>query len=471
MRSEILSNLLYITLGDAGSGILGFVAFAYLARILGPDTLGLIGFGASAAALATPFVDYGLGFIGTREVSRNPSSLTSYIKTILFSRSILLLLAFVGFSVAAWFIISGAKEGRILLLYFLTLLPSVFTLTWAYQALGQTWWFSVEKLTQSILYLVLILLLVHGAENYERIPIAYTVSALVPAFVVLVYYLSKENGPADALDIKKSAGLLKKSFPLFVPTFMSQINIPAALLIVVTFGSLPEAGYFSAASKVIVVSAVIPNLLWSSFYPVLARSAGVDSTENRSLVTRLYRYAVVVGMTPAFFGLMFSRPIVEILFGSAYEGAVVPFQLFSVVASLQFMSVVFTRILPALGKESAFSRLVLSGSVLQIVACLILVPRFGAAGAAWSFIVSETCIAAAALVLVRPLVRGSWLKYPAISLAALSLSYLVVAGVRMTIDLPTIVWISAVAVLYGTVLVSTSTVSPRDFRPHEPAPR
>ena len=467
MRSEILSNLLYITLGDAGSGILGFVAFAYLARILGPDTLGLIGFGASAAALATPFVDYGLGFIGTREVSRNPTSLTSYIKTILFSRSILLLLAFVGFSVAAWFIVSGAKEGRILLLYFLTLLPSVFTLTWAYQALGQTWWFSVEKLTQSILYLVLLLLLVHRAENYERIPIAYTVSALIPAFVVLVYYLSKENGPADALDIKKSAGLLKKSFPLFVPTFMSQINIPAALLIVVTFGSLPEAGYFSAASKVIVVSAVIPNLLWSSFYPSLSRAVAAGTADSRSTAATLYRYAVLIGIMPAFFGLMFPRQLVEILFGSSYGDSVVPLQLFSVVASLQFASIVFTRILPAVGKESSFTRLVLFGSILQIVACFLLVPRFGASGAACSFILSETAVAAAALFLVRPMIGGSMLNGPIVGIAYLFLSYFLIVALRISLHVPAIAEIVAVCALYGVLLFSTSAISMRDFQTHD----
>jgi O-antigen/teichoic acid export membrane protein len=73
-RSEILSNLLYIGAGDFGSRVLSFGAFIYVARVLGPDKLGLIGFVASACALAIPFVEYGLGFVGTRVTL---SSLTS----------------------------------------------------------------------------------------------------------------------------------------------------------------------------------------------------------------------------------------------------------------------------------------------------------------------------------------------------------------------------------------------------------
>jgi O-antigen/teichoic acid export membrane protein len=465
--SEVLSNLFYIGAGDFGSRILSFGAFIYIARVLGPDKLGLIGFGAAAVALAVPFVDYGLGFVGTREVSRNPASLKFYIKTILFDRFLLGSVALGCLVVAAEFFFEDPEKTRILLLYGLTLAPAILSLTWAYQGIGQTGWFLVEKNVQAILYCAGVFLFVHRPGDFERIPEAYTVSALLPAVAILIYYLQKHRTSTGTLDVTKGLGLLKSSFKLFVPTLLSQVSLSIGLLLVVYFSSLQEAGYFSAASKIILLSAAIPNLLWSSFYPILSRTGMKDTAQVRSSATTLYKYTVLIGVLPLFFGLMFSRELVNLLFGSSYDQAVVPFQLFSAVASIQFLSIVFTRILPAFGMESAFSRIVTGGVIIQVVTSLLLIPRFGAAGAAVSYVLSEGIVAVVAMLIIRRLVVVDLLRQPIVSLATLVLCYLVVMGIRMLTDLPILVCLIAIALLYFLVLVVTSVVSLGDFVPVE----
>jgi len=464
-RSEVLSNVFYLGLGDLGSRIVSFVAFIYVARVLGPDKLGLIGFGASAVALAVPIADYGLGFVGTREVSRNPASLKFYIKTILFDRLILGIIALTCYVFVVELFFDDPEKVVILLLYGFTLLPAMVTLTWAYQGVGQTGWFTFEKNVQAVLYLGAMLVFVRWPGDVDRVPVAYTVSALLPAAVVLSYYTRRNARPQTRLDVRFSINLLRSSFKLFVPTLLSQINLSIGLLLVVYFSSLKEAGYFSAASKILLLSAAVPNLLWSSFYPVLSRSAIRDTPETGVSVAILYKYAVLIGITPVFFGLLFSRELVNILFGLPYEDAVVPFRLFTVVASLQFMSIVFTRILPAFGQEKAFSRIVTGGVVIQVVASLALVPHFGASGAASSFILAEACVAASAIFLVRRMITVHLLRQPIVSIAVLSLCYLIVMGVRTLVDIPLLACLIAIAVLYVFSLAATSVISMSDFLP------
>ena len=462
-RSEILSNIVNIGLGDLGSRVIAFATFIYVARVLGPEKLGLIGFGASTVALAVPFVDYGLGFVGTREVSRNPASLRFYIKTILFDRLVLGIVALVLFAAVAELFFDDPEKVRILLLYSLTLLPVVVTLTWAYQGIGETGWFTFEKNVQAVLYLAAVLVFVHWPGDVYRIPVAYTVAALVPAGIVLLYYTRRTGKTEGTFSAGSSFKLLRSSFRLFIPTLLSQINVPIGLLLVVYFSSLQEAGYFSAASKIILLAAALPNLLWSSFYPVLSRSLIRDPKEMQHTGGVLYKYAVVIGVLPAFFGLMFPHEIVNLLFGPSYQEAVVPFELFSVVASLQFLSIVFTRILPALGLDKSFSRIVTGGVVVQLAAGLALIPRYGASGAAFSFILAEGVMATAAMMIVRRLIRARFVPEPAVSVLFLLLCYFIVMEIRTLTDIPLLVCLIAIAVLYILLLLATSSISLKDF--------
>ncbi len=464
-RSEILSNLLYIGSGDFISRALAFVTFMYLARVLGPTRLGLIGFGASAVALFAPVIDYGLGFVGTREVSRNTGTLRYYIKTILFDRLLLGLGSLVCLVAIAGLFLHDQSKIRILLLYGLTLIPGMITLTWAYQGIGRTGWFFIEKNVQAILYCGGVFAFVHLEAHVERVPLCFLVSAVLPATALLLYFLKKQNSVEREFSVRNSLAFLKSSFKLFLPTLLSQLNVSVGLLLVVYFSSLQEAGYFSAASKIAVLSVAIPNLLWSSFYSVVARSAASNVALVRPHVNSLYKYAVIIGIVPGFIGLAYGREIVMLIYDSSYAQAVVPLQLFSVVASIQCISVVLTRTLPALEMEGHFSRMLVWGMTIQVVASLILVPQYGASGAACAFVLSEGIVAVAALRLFRKTLAINMIKPSAVGLMAISSSFLVVAGFRALFPLAVVPALLVILALYFGVLSATSIISIDDFFP------
>ena len=462
-KRQILKNLSYISLGDLGSRLLAFAAFAYLARVLGPANLGLIGFGASAVALAAPLVDYGLGFVGTREVSKDPSTLKFYLKSVIFDRLILGTFAYGCLFVVTTLFLKDPEKVRILLLYGLTLLPAIVTLSWVYQGIDQTGWFTFEKITQSALYLAAIFLFVQRQSEFESVPVAYTLSALAPAFVVLGYYSRGRSPSMQKFSVRRSIGLLRSSLKLFVPTFLSQLSLSIGLLLVVFLGSLADAGYFSAASKIVILTAAIPNLLWSSFYPIVARTASLKVDGGKSVGAILYKYSILVGVVPLFFGLTHAHELVGILFGGSYEGSVAPFRLFSIVASLQCVSIVFTRILPALNMDVMFTRIVTVGAVIQVIACVALVPSFGVSGAALSYVFSEGTIVLFALREFRRINNINLVKIPAVALSVIAVCYALIRGVGTFIPLSGVPSIVAILGLYAVALWATGFISVNEF--------
>ncbi len=461
-RSEVLQNFLYIGLGDGLSRVFSFVAFVYLARILGPSNLGLIGFGASAVALLIPIIDYGLGFVGTREVSRHPALLKRYLPGIIFTRLFLAVPALACYLFIAYFFIHDAEKQHIMVLYGLTLIPAILSLSWAYQAMRKTWWFIIEKGVQAGLFLAGVLAVVLRPEQYAAIPVLLFCSSLVAAVIVLVYFLWTQWSALVGVDIRFCIDLLKSSFKLFVPTVLAQLNFAVGLLLIVQFGSLDEAGFFSATSKIAVFVVAVPNLLWSSFYPALSRTVHSRESVDR-LGNLLCKYAILIGVIPFMVGTVFCGEIVDVLFGHQYGQAALPFALFSVFASLQFLSITCTRVLPAFGMERTFSRIITGGAILQIALCVPFILFYGVAGAAFSFVVSEAVMAVLAVQALRRSV-SLHIGRPFIqSFGVMALSCGVVVALRSVFPMTAIPAIVIIVVLYMALLLVSSIATTKDF--------
>ena len=63
---KLAVNFVILSGGEALSKILAFVAFAYLARLLGPDSYGDIEFALAATLFFNLVVEGGLGILGAR---------------------------------------------------------------------------------------------------------------------------------------------------------------------------------------------------------------------------------------------------------------------------------------------------------------------------------------------------------------------------------------------------------------------
>ena len=58
--------------------IAGLLAFAYLARVLGPMAYGSVEVALALLAILTLFVEFGFGAIGAREISHRKRSVNDY---------------------------------------------------------------------------------------------------------------------------------------------------------------------------------------------------------------------------------------------------------------------------------------------------------------------------------------------------------------------------------------------------------
>ena len=80
---RILKNFVSLSFSQIVTKALGLVSVAYLARVLGAEGFGKIGFAQAILAYFMLLVNLGLSTLGTREVARNREEISRYVNNIL----------------------------------------------------------------------------------------------------------------------------------------------------------------------------------------------------------------------------------------------------------------------------------------------------------------------------------------------------------------------------------------------------
>ena len=162
-----------------------------------------------------------------------------------------------------------------------------------------------------------------------------------------------------------------------------------------------ETGIFSAAFRIVEVVGVLPWLLVSAAFPILARAARDDEARLGYALQKIFEVAVVLGVFIAL-GLAVAAPFaIKVVAGPDFTESVPVLRLQAVGLVTSFLMITWTYALLSL---KLFRPLLLANAaaaVVAIVATLALSPPFGAEGAAIATVLAEAVLAAASLTALR----------------------------------------------------------------------
>ena len=387
-KSKIVQGISAIATGDLLGKALTFFAFAYLSRVLSPVYIGVIGFGSALTGLLKPIVDYGLGIVGTRDVARDPRRLTEYTLHITLMRAFLAVAAIALCMTIVALSSQYAGERNVLFLFAFGLVLPTFSYSWAYQALGKFQWFAVEKIILGTVYCGMILLWVRNDSGLAVVPAAIIVSGAVSqGLVMLGFFRYRWTRPA-VVDSRVFRSIFSSSAPFFVSGQVSQISVYAASFYLGVSSKGEDVGYFFAAFKFYSLVDILSNLLWSTFYPILARYSSERSSTVR-IFSLYFTSTALITIPMGLFGIYFARDIMVLLYGPAYGAAAEYFRWLIVAAFFQLFGSAFLRALPAFGKDRIYFKVSVTIAVISVVVGIAMTNLLGTMGAAVSYGLSQ----------------------------------------------------------------------------------
>ena len=186
--------------------------------------------------------------------------------------------------------------------------------------------------------------------------------------------------------------LLRVSLPFGVIGFTLGLSYKFDSLLIYHFRGDSENGLYTAAYNLIFSMAMISNVINTALYPSLSRQAAHDQSSLHHVYDRILRYLIITGLPIAVGGSILADHIILLLGGEAYRGAIDVFRILVLVSPLMFVSEYLGYIVLIRGEEKLAARSVVISTSVNVVANILLIPRYGMMAAAVITVITEAVL-------------------------------------------------------------------------------
>jgi O-antigen/teichoic acid export membrane protein len=412
--------------------------FLALVRALSREEVGRFTFALTYAGVFGLLTDWGANLWLTRVIARRPA------ETARWTRAAVLLRLFTFFAAGA----AGLALARAshvppetwppLLILLLALLPDALGQTLNARLLGEERGGASAALLLLTdgLRLLLVLLALHrftfAAAPLVRVAAAYFLAtALAPAAGWWLFRLKTAPARPQApranplVDLR---ALARGALPLLAVGLLVRIYLRGdTLLLYYLRGDVAVAAY-NAAYKLMETWLFLPAAFLGAVFPFLSRTHAGDASAPafRAACAQSVRLLAMLGLPLAAGTTLLAAPLVAWLYGPAYAESARYLQILIWAAALIFWNATLPAALNAAGHERASLRVVAAGLVFNLAGNALLIPRWGALGAALMTLLTEALSTALYFWLFRKFLFGlqffAPLARPLLAAAGMSLA-------------------------------------------------
>lgn len=395
MSQSLKRNYIYNLLLQLSKVVFPFITAPYIARVLDPDGVGVcnfvntyVGYFALFAALGVP--TYGIRETAKLQGDRKKSELL--ISQLLSIELIATICATLLYVITLLFI-PQLKEDLLLFIWAgILLYVTPFKIEWFFSGREEFGFITFRSLVIKTLSVLLLFILVRTKEDLLNYILLGTFAGV--ANELWNYVKLFKLGIHPYITFQGLKRHLKPVYILFASSAAISIYVMLDTLMLGFQSNYTEVGFYNSAMHLVKcllpvatsLSAVaIPRV---SSYMAGSQTDRITELMNKSLGTvSLLAFPMTVGI------ILVAPTFVPLFFGVEFNGAILPLQISSfLIVAIGLNNLNGIQILTAMGKDKQFFCSVLSGAVMNFILNLILIPRYGAVGAAISSVYAETQI-------------------------------------------------------------------------------
>jgi O-antigen/teichoic acid export membrane protein len=393
--------------------IAGLIVTVYLARILGPEGFGIIGFGTALLAYFTLALSLGLDTLGTREIARDQSRVAFFAGHILAIRLALLLLTGSLYVGTVYLLVDSSEARLVLFVLGLSLIGHAITLEWVYVGVERMGVLATRNVLAGIVSIGVMLLFVRTSDDTVWGAAAIASGVVAAALWVLISFRRDFGSPPLTIDFSEWGRLLRPAIPIGASAVMIAVYHYIDQIMLGLMRGEAEVGIYTAAYRIMVAAVAPAAILFNAFLPTLSKSVG-----NLAVMQRhMKQYATVmaaIGLPIMTAGVLMAPGGIRVLYGPDYAQAEPVMVVLMLSVGLIFVNMTLGNPLLAWDKQRVYFFAIAAGAVANVGLNLVLIPSFGSMGAAWATVSSESVVLAGLAILhyqaARSLYIGIWAR-------------------------------------------------------------
>ena len=403
-KNKVVKNAGWIIGGKMANKLLAFVVGILAARYLGPSNYGLINYAAAYATFFASLCTLGINSVIVKNFVDHPDQQGETIGTTLLLRAISSLLS----ALVIISIVSVVDRGErltvvVVALYSIGLVFQVFdTINYWFQARLQSKYSAIAELVSYAAMSVYKITLLALGKSVEWFAVASALDYIVlAAFLMIAYF--KNGGTRFRYSLKKAKELLQSSSSFIVAGLMVSIYACTDKLMLKQMLGADAVGHYSLASTLSSAWAFVLAAIIDSLYPEIVQSFQKDRLRYERKNRQLYAIVFYVSLLVSAMICLVARPFIFILYGETYLPAVGSLRIVVWYTAFSYLGVARNAWMVCENRQRYLKYLYVSAAALNVVLNLVLIPSWGASGAAAASLITQASITILLPMLIRPL--------------------------------------------------------------------
>ena len=390
MDKKILQNATWIVAGRAIQALLAFVIGLFTARYLGPANYGTINYAVSIVAFLTPIAYLGLNSTLVRELIEHPEQEGTVLGTAIVTSLLSAVVCVVG---SACFVAISSPGDRTTFV-----VCALYSLILLFQSLDLIrLWFQSKLLSKytalaaTMSYLVvsaykLILLITHKSVYWFALSNVLD-SALVGVILLIVYRRLHGDGFHFSRSLAKT--MLRGGRFFILSNMMISIFAHTDRVMLKLMLNDSATGFYSAAVTIAGITSILFSSIIDSVRPSILQLRNTDRAKSDRLLSQTYCVIIYLSLAQCIVMTLFARPIVLLLYGRQYVGAVSALRLVVWYTTFSYLGGSRSVWILASQNQKYLWMINLSGALSNVLLNYLLIPRFGIKGAAIASVITQ----------------------------------------------------------------------------------
>lgn len=365
--------------------LIGFLLGIWIARYLGVEQFGLLSYASAFVSVAAWLSVLGLDPTVVRELVADPrrrdEALGSLLALRLLGAALMLLVTLLVLPLVDP---SDPRARAMILLISLAQVPMACdSIDCWFQAQLASRLAAIARILALLVVVAVRVILIWRQAPIEAFAWAILLEGVLVALAMLAAYRRAGNRPRQLRpSLAKMRALLANGWPLVLSTAAVAVYQRADQVMIGELAGYAAVGAYSVAVRFVDLLALGPTVLLATLYPALLIARSGDSALYARRVQALFDVSLWSALVLASLLWFAGGPMIRLFYGAAFAGAATVLAVLAWLPLLAFTGMVRLRVLMAENALRTALAIELTACALNIAGNLLLIPRWGASGAA-----------------------------------------------------------------------------------------
>lgn len=393
-------NFLATALYEIVSMLVPVFTVFYVTRVLGADRIGAYSYSTSICSYFVMIATLGFSTYGKREVAfyqDNPVAYSKVFKEIVTLKLIITPLVLIIYFI---YILTLGRDKILLFILSFNIINCLVDISWFYSGLEEFQKIANRSLLIKILYVFSIYLFIKSKSDfylYCFIEVFQLLSISISLWIGLPKYITK----TPKLDYWRH---LKPAISLFIPSLAIQIYtvLDKSMIGFFSLNSYDENGYYELAQNFVKACLVLATTMGSVAFPRISYAISQNDLDSmKGYLYGSFRFAWATAIPLIVVINAIASRLVPLYYGAGYDKVVLLVHAFSpIVLAISLSNVVGIQYFIPRNFVKMYTASLLTGSIINFLLNLILIPRFFSVGATIASVIAEWSVTICQLIFV-----------------------------------------------------------------------